>query len=151
MSLTSDQAQNVLIDIESLKIADKTTKVYINELREQQKESHEQHKSTMLELQNVSEKMSNLVTVLEVKNANDEHIKSDVELNRVEIKEISTKLESFEDKAWPILRKAQDNQKLKDSMINSMSSSVGKLIIGLIVAGLLYTVATTFGLTIGTK
>lgn len=149
MSLTSDQAQNVLIDIESLKLDHRNTKVYIDELREQQRESHEQHKSTMIELQNVSEKMSNLVTVLEVKNANDEHVKSNVELNRVEIKEVASKLESFEEKAWPILRKSKETQELKTTMFKAMASNTGKIIMALIGAGVVFVIAQALGIKIG--
>ena len=141
MSLTSEQAQTVLTEIELIKHDNKNTKVLVDEL-------HVQHKDTLGAVNNLSDKISNLVTIMEVKTVNDEHLNAEVEVNRVEIKEVDAKLSKFEEKAWPILRKAKDAQNFKGKIVDAMASSTGKIIITLLLAGVAYSAAVAFGLEI---
>ncbi len=141
MALTSEQSQTVLTEIELIKLDSKNTKALVDEL-------HVQHKDTLGAVNNLSDKISNLVTVMEIKTTNDEHLKAEVEMNRIDIDNVENKISKFEEKAWPILRKSKESQELKTTVWKAMASNVGKIIITLLIAGIAYSAVAAFGLEI---
>jgi chaperonin cofactor prefoldin len=134
-------SQALLMEVELLKQDHNNTKAMTEGLIDQSKE-------TLKGMNDLSERISSLVTVIEVKTANDEHIKSEVEAVRVEIKEVYTELKQWKDFSGPIVRKAKESQELKTTMFKAMASNTGKIIITLMVAGIIFVAAQTFGLSI---
>lgn len=131
MSFSPEEKTRVLTDIELMKADHEMTKDVVKELRDQ-------HKGTLESLNNVSEKISNLVTVIEVKTANDEHLKSEVNVNKAEIKEVKINLEKFKDWSGPILRSSQRTQSLRYKVWQSMASKTGVIIMTLSSAIVVY-------------
>lgn len=134
-------SQALMVELELLKQDHNNTKAMTEGLIDQSKE-------TLKGMSDLSERISSLVTVIEVKTANDEHIKSEVEAVRVEIKEVHTELKQWKDFSGPIVRKAKESQELKSTMLKAMASNTGKIIITLMVAGIIFVAAQTFGLSI---
>lgn len=139
-----EASQALLMEVELLKQDHNNTKLMTEGLIDQSKE-------TLKGMNDLSGRISNLVTVIEVKTANDEHIKNEVEAVRVEIKEVHTELKLWKDFSGPIVRKAKESQELRTTMFKAMASNTGKIIITLITAGLIFITATSLGISIGVE
>ena len=152
MEMNSHQTQEILTKVEVL---DRDTRDLKQSMEKHEKQIDEiikvVHENSVAMKDSMGEltgELRDLVAEMRVKSNNDEHIKSEVDILKIEVKEFKTEVTKDKEKAWPILRKAKEAQELRSSMLKAMASNTGKIIIGLFAAGLIYTIAVTFGLEI---
>lgn len=152
MEMNSHQTQEILTKVEVL---DRDTRDLKQSMEKHEKQIDEiikvVHENSVAMKDSMGEltgELRDLVAEMRVKSNNDEHIKSEVDILKIEVKEFKTDFTRDKEKAWPILRKAKEAQELRSSMLKAMASNTGKIIIGLFAAGLIYTIAVTFGLEI---
>lgn len=150
--MNSHQTQEILTKVEVL---DRDTRDLKQSMEKHEKQIDEiikvVHENSVAMKDSMGEltgELRDLVAEMRVKSNNDEHIKSEVDILKIEVKEFKTEVTKDKEKAWPILRKAKEAQELRSSMLKAMASNTGKIIIGLFAAGLIYTIAVTFGLEI---
>lgn len=150
--MNSHQTQEILTKVEVL---DRDTRDLKQSMEKHEKQIDEiikvVHENSVAMKDSMGEltgELRDLVAEMRVKSNNDEHIKSEVDILKIEVKEFKTEVTKDKEKAWPILRKAKEAQELRSSMLKAMASNTGKIIIGLVAAGLIYTIAVTFGLEI---
>ncbi len=92
--------------------------------------------------------LKELVGELRVQSNNNEHLRTDIDITKVELKEVRHDIESFKDWIGPIARKSKEAQEFKSNVVKAMASSTGKIIITLLLAGVAYSAAVAFGLEI---
>ncbi len=140
-------------EVEILKAQHKSTNGVVAEL-------HTQHKETMAMVKENTEAMresnaaltteiSHLVTEMRESKIHAEYTSNELKAIKADQKEDRKATKEFFDWVGPIAREAEKTQKLKTKMHGAIASDIGKILLGLLVAGLVFSIATTFGLSMG--